>query len=181
MPFLTAAVVLVGVLCLINLLVSYGVIRRLREHAALLASRNGVVDDSMAPVGSTVAGFAAIASDGTAVDPTSFAVPTLVGFFAPGCPACEELLPAFLAIHATGVDADGRKVQRVLAVVTEGQTAPDYAARLSGSVPVVGGEQAQRMAAAFGVRGYPCVCVVDPGGVIAAVGTRLVSPLRVLV
>jgi hypothetical protein len=37
MPVLIGAVVVVGVLCLIDLLLTFGVIRRLREHTAMLA------------------------------------------------------------------------------------------------------------------------------------------------
>ena len=37
MPIVIAAVTIVGVLCVLDLLLTFGVIRRLREHTAMLA------------------------------------------------------------------------------------------------------------------------------------------------
>ena len=38
MPILIAAVVVVGCLCLLDLLLTFGVIRRLREHTSMLTA-----------------------------------------------------------------------------------------------------------------------------------------------
>ena len=72
MSFLVAAVVLVGLLGLANLLFAFGVIRRLREHTELL---NRLADTDaaavMLPAGRTVEDFAATTLDGVTVSSAS--------------------------------------------------------------------------------------------------------------
>jgi len=170
-PHLVAALVLVGALALLNLLLTYGLIRRLREQAALLTELAGGAgappDDGTHPAGSAVGPFRAEALDATVVDAAWFDRPTLVGFLSPGCAPCAELLPRFAEAAAT---------TRALAVVEPG---PDddgaYRAALAGRATVVAGEQARAVLGAFGVRAFPAVCRVDAAGVITATGTRLVD------
>ena len=57
----------------------------------------GTPDDGMAAIGSVVSEFAATTSDGTVLTPSSFIEPRLFGFFPPGCPPCDDLIPRFLA------------------------------------------------------------------------------------
>ncbi len=172
MPYVVAALVLVGGLALLNLLLTYGLIRRVREQAAVLNDLAGglapVPDSEMArPVGSPVPPFATEAVDGAPVDAAWFDRPTLVGFFSPGCRPCAELIPRFTAAAAT---------TRALAVV---EPAPvddgDYRAALAGHATVVAGERARAVVAAFGVSTFPAVCLVDAAGVITATGTELVD------
>lgn len=175
MPVLTTAVVVVGLLCLLDLVLTFGVIRRLREHTALLSDRapaSGGPDGGPA-IGSTVADFAAGTVDGAAVDRDWFTGQTVVGFFSPGCAPCDELRPSFIG-HAATVPG-GR--DRVLAVLNTFPDADDTAAavaELSRVARVVvepaGGDG---VASAFGVRGYPTLCVVDAAGRVTASGTTL--------
>jgi thiol-disulfide isomerase/thioredoxin len=171
-PYLVAALVLVGALALLNLLLTYGLIRRLREQAALLAELSGGLaagpgSDLARPVGSPVAPFRTETVDGAPLDAGWFDEPTLVGFFSPGCQPCAELLPRFTAAAAG---------TRALAVV---EPAPvddaGYRAALAGAATVVAGEAARAVIEAFGVRGFPTACLVDAGGVITATGTRVVD------
>jgi thiol-disulfide isomerase/thioredoxin len=171
-PYVVAALVLVGGLALLNLLLTYGLIRRVREQAAMLTALAGGLsappDGELGrPVGSRPEPFRAEAVDGTAVDLAWFDRPTLVGFFSPGCGSCAELLPRFAAAAAT---------TRALAVI---EPAPiddgDYRRALAGAATVVAGEPARAVVDAFGVLGFPTACLVDAAGVVTATGTRLVD------
>lgn len=172
MPYVVAALVLVGSLALLNLLLTFGLVRRVREQAGLLSDLAGGLtaapDGELArPVGSPVEPFRTEAVDGTPLDNAWFDRPTLVGFFSPGCESCAELIPRFVAAAAT---------TRALAVV---EPAPvddgDYRAALAGAATVVAGEPARAVVDAFGVLGFPTACLVDATGVVTATGTRLVD------
>ncbi len=180
MPVLTAAVVLIGVTCLMNLLLTYGVIRRLRRHSLLLSGPDAA-GAPVAAAGSVLGDFAATATDGTPVARSAFTEPTLVGFFSPGCRPCEELIPRFEAVvQGRAAVQEGVEVRRFLAVVSSGAREEAYIARLAALVPVVSGPEAAKVEKAFDVRGFPAVCVVGAGGVIMASGVQLLpQPVHV--
>ncbi|MFC8722409.1 TlpA disulfide reductase family protein [Kitasatospora sp. NPDC057198] len=147
---------LLAVLCLFNLVLTYGVVRRLRA-----LSRAGA--DSPATVSGRVDEFAVTAVDGTAVGRADLAPGTVLGFFSPGCPPCAALLPRFVgAVRTAGLPAAA-----VLAVVMPGEDpaeARKYARELAGVATVVVGEQARAVSAACGVQGFPAVCVIGADG-----------------
>src|SRR5690606_37070056 len=62
---LTAAVLLVGALCVLNLVLTVGVIRRLREHTELIQNmpRMQPPEQIMLPAGETVGPFTAVTED----------------------------------------------------------------------------------------------------------------------
>ncbi|MFC7545650.1 TlpA family protein disulfide reductase [Plantactinospora sp. GCM10030261] len=169
MPFLTAAVVLVGALGLVNLLLTLGLTRRMRQYGHLLdglepAERGA----STRPVGSDVSPFTATAVDGTVVGLDWFREPTLVGFFSPGCSACKDVLPGFVAAAAT---------KRALAVVEKGpEPADEYVEPLAKVATVLVDDQAHEAITAFAVRAFPAVCAVDSQGVITETGVQVARP-----
>lgn len=154
MPVLIAAVVLVGALCLLNLIFTLGVIRRLREHTALLS---GAGDPIMVKVGTEIDEFSSSTVDNEAVTCESLIDETVVAFFSPGCKPCEEKLPKFVA-HAAALPG-GR--QRVLAVVVgdADQTAP-LVTELRPVARVVVEDHAGPLASAFTVNAFPTVLSV---------------------
>src|SRR5688572_30384413 len=112
MGFLAVGLVMVTALSVFNLVLALRMARQLRGYAAVFAGlepaqRGG----STRPPGTAIGPFETTAVDGTAVDAGWFDGPTLVGFFSPGCPACRDLIPDFVAAAA------GR---RALAVVESG-------------------------------------------------------------
>jgi thiol-disulfide isomerase/thioredoxin len=158
MAYMISAVVLVGLVGLVNLVLTYGVIRRLRRHTELLSARPA------APplTASEVSAFSAITTDGAEVDATAAAKYSLIGFFSPGCQPCAELLPKFVA------RAEGRGAgENLLAVVMPGDEAAGYVERLAGVASAISGEDAKRVAAAFGVEGFPTLCRVATDGKIS--------------
>jgi thiol-disulfide isomerase/thioredoxin len=171
MEYVIASVVLVGMLCGVNLLLTFGVIRRLREHAELLAGSPRVVDnDPSVAVGSVVGEFSVTAADGDVVTRGSLDGGTVVGFFSPGCAPCEELLPRFVEYAAS--EGVGRRV--VAVVAASDAEAGEMAAQLAPVARVVvEGAFGGAVSTAFGVRGYPAVCVVGGDGTVIASGSTM--------
>src|ERR1700685_2078528 len=94
MAILAAAVTVIGVLCLTDLLLTFGVIRRLRSHSELLA---GYLTAGSAIVGLRTGRspepFSAVTTDGVAVNVSSGL--RLAAFFSSSCSACPEQVPPF--------------------------------------------------------------------------------------
>ena len=166
MPVLAAAVAVVAAICLLNLLLMFGVIRRLREVDRRLAEagsdrRRRLVSGS--PIGS----FTATATDGRAISTAALAPRTVVGFFSPACGPCLEELPRFVDF-ASGVSG-GR--DQVLAVVCgPWQDAVPLAAQLESVARVVIEETGGEVAGAFGTLAFPSIFVTDDEGKIHASG-----------
>jgi len=175
MAYLTAAVIIVGVLCALDLVLTLGVIRRLRDHAERLSTVAEGRDahpepDIMTPKGATVGGFSAVTVDGDAVALELIDGPTLVGFFTPGCEPCKEQLPQFVARAA---EMPGGRARVLAAVIGEGEVADEYAATLSTVARVVLEPTRGALTKAFGVDGFPAVALVDEHGVVLDSGYRV--------
>jgi len=169
MPYLVVAVVAVGLLGLVNLMLLTAVLKRLRTQSP--GHHPSPFDEPMAPVGTRVAPFAASTVEGAAWSRESLTGDTLVGFFSPGCPACEDLLPEFVTYAASfpgGAD-------RVVAVVEAlPEDAGRYVALLEPVARVVTDPPGRAVVApAFGVRAFPGVVIVDATGRVTAGGASI--------
>jgi hypothetical protein len=173
---LTAAVVVVGALCLLDLLLTFGVIRRLQTHTGhldqlLKGSQSG---GGFPPVGAPIDEFAAVATDGEPVGLARLTDATVVAFFSPGCAPCREKLPVFVAEMPR---RGGR--EQILAVVSGpgGKSArPGEAIEMADALArvarvIVDGDQA--VAKAFHMNAFPGFCVVDGTGTVLASGSNL--------
>jgi thiol-disulfide isomerase/thioredoxin len=171
MPYLLAAVVLLGTMTGVNLLLLLGVIRRLRTHTAMLAAGSGgpAAGTDLLPAGERIARFEAVAVDGEPVGRDTLTGDTLVGFMKPACGPCEERMPEFLRLAAA--TPGGR--ERVLAVVagTAEEAAP-LLAQLSPVARVVVELFDGPVTRAFGVHGYPTYYLVDGAGTVRSGGYR---------
>ena len=141
MFYLAAAVTFVGALCLFDLVLSLGIIRRLREQNATLerlATGAGGETQGLTTVrvGDVVGEFAATTTAGRAVERDAGSAgqrrERLVAFLSPGCGPCEEQLPAL-------IDYAASNQREVLAVVAAGVAAkPEtYVSRLAPVADVV--------------------------------------------
>lgn len=161
MAILTAAVVLVGVLVLFDLLLTLGLVKRVRAHAELLdklvnARPDTQLEPGRLPPGSVVGEFAATTSDGLEVSRASFTDGAVLGFFSTWCDTCAEQLPGFLAY----AEPYGR--ERVLAVVHGGEAElPGLIAKLSKVAQVVVEPDHGPIAKAVGVDAMPTMAVID--------------------
>ena len=176
MVVLTAAVVLVGALCLLDLLLTLGVTRRLREHATRLeqlahhGAHDDIVTDDAAAAGSLpapgtpVGPFSATTVDGEPVSADGLADHTVVIFLAPECAACRDKVPGLVSWAA------GHGRERTLVIVDgQGMDPADMVGPLEPVARVVVVETVERsLFDAFGVNAFPSFCVVADGRVVAA-------------
>lgn len=170
MLFLTAAVVLVGALCLIDLLLTFGVIRRLREHTTTLEDLVQRGPTGGQPVAGTVArqdvpvgAFTAWTVDGELLSSDHLASNTVVVFLAPECDTCREQVPELVRWAA---DQDR---ERTLIVLDGQVTDPaDLVAALNPVARVIVETAGTPVTEAFGATAFPSFCVVDGGKVTAA-------------
>jgi hypothetical protein len=172
MPYLVGAVVLVGAVAVLNLLLTYGVIRRLREHTNLLSGDAGAEPTPALETGERVGPFQAVTVDGREITERSLLAGTVVAFFTPGCLPCKERLPEFAEFARQDGDRD-----RFLAVlVTDDGQESDGAARayqLDTVAHLVLASRESAVTKAFGVRGYPSIVTIGPDRQVTASGTRL--------
>jgi thiol-disulfide isomerase/thioredoxin len=164
---LAAGVVIVGVIAVLNLLLTFGVIRRLREHTDLLASGAGASRGvpTMIGVGESIAPFRTTGVDGSLVSSDRFGGPTLVGVFAPGCEACEEKLPVFVK-HASSFPG-GRENVLALVVASDDVEAAPYVDVLVDVAVIVQESQNGPISEALSITGYPVFAYME-GGVVRA-------------
>jgi hypothetical protein len=159
MRYLDAAVILLGVLCLVNLLVMVGILRRMRAAA----------DWHPGPLftlgpGSAVGEFSVITTTDEPVSNDTLA--GMVGFFSAGCEACHELLPAFLE------RAREMEREKVLAVAGAGDEETVRALAPVARV-VVAGLDGGPLARAFQNTWTPALYMVGDDHRVVAVGTRM--------
>lgn len=175
MGYLTALVTLFCLLGIVNLLLTIGVVRRLRaQHSGQSRSAPAGGDPfkgSMLSVGESVGSFAVPDIEGKPLTRDSLREGMLVAFLSPGCLPCEELLPAVVAQARTaGPD-------RVLAVVVmdegNGSRPDDFVAALSPVARVAVTRLDGDLARAFDLQGMPTGVRMGPDGRIAATGRAL--------
>jgi thiol-disulfide isomerase/thioredoxin len=167
MPYLVTAVIIVGVLCLLDLLLTFAVVRRLRETGERLATLESVMSPPIRRAGEAVGAFAATTVDGHVVSEHDISPGTLVGFLSPGCAGCAVQLPEFLEVaraHPAGPAG-------ILAVVVGDQAGSaeyvDVLAPLARVVVVPLGHDVEK---AFAVQSFPAFAVVGRGGVVQVSG-----------
>lgn len=171
MAYVVAGLIVVFVLCAFDLVLTLGVVRRLREHTELLG-KVSIRESSQEtlPVGATVAPFNAITVDGQPISREMLETPTVVGLVSASCDSCQEQLPRFLEYAA----AMPRGRAQVLAIVVgSGRDADETARRLASVARVVMEEPFGRVAAAFGATLFPAAYVIEEGYVVAASAKQL--------
>ncbi|MEO3748742.1 hypothetical protein [Plantactinospora sp. B5E13] len=175
----TAATVTLTAICVLNLVLTLGMVRRLNrltppvgagDAAAPAGARPADAAPSVAgpglpAPGTKVRDFTAVTTDGTTLGRAELTGRGLVAFFLTGCTSCHHLLPEFVAY----ADSFPGGRERVLAVVVTGKGGPDdLVRRLSPvarvTIEPVGGP----VSTAFGVDGFPVFSVLQDHVVIAA-------------
>lgn len=165
MPILITAVVVVGCLCLLDLLLTFGVIRRLREHTSMLTGTGSEPPPIGLATGGAPGTFSAVATSGEEVSGTAGL--EMVAFFSSWCSICPERVPPFveyLSRHHIGRNS-------VLAVVAaDSGTTPPYLDRLAAAALVCVEPTGGEIATAFQVKGFPAFFLLDVDGVVAVNG-----------
>ncbi|WP_431915442.1 TlpA disulfide reductase family protein [Nonomuraea jabiensis] len=166
MTVLAVAVVLVAALCLLDLLLTFGVIRRLKQHTAHLEDllQRGYIGRDILPVGSRIGEFEAVTADGRIVSGGTLTGNTVVAFFSTECQPCKDALPGF-------VEAARETPGQVLAVVAgDAERATEMVERLTPVSLVVVEEMGGPVSLAFEANAFPGYCVVDAEGYVIATG-----------
>ncbi|GIH78031.1 TlpA disulfide reductase family protein [Planobispora longispora] len=160
---MSGLVVLVGALALLNLLLTFGVIRRLREHTELLAGRAPASspEPPSLPVGLRVSAFRGATTGGEPLTHESWSGDTLVAFISPDCSPCQERMPSL--IETARLWPGGRQATMAV-VIAEPDAAAEYAELLSPVARVAVEPPGGPIAAAFGVAAFPLFGVVDRSG-----------------
>ncbi|EXG82763.1 TlpA family protein disulfide reductase [Cryptosporangium arvum] len=161
MAYVVAALVVTNVLTLLNLLLLFGVIRRLREQQnnPVPPGRPG---PASLPVGTPIEAFTTTDTDGRTLARDALPDGAVVAFFSPGCAPCEVLRPKFVA-HAES--RPGGRDGVVAVVVGPPSETAEYVSLLAPVARVVVEEPGQGVvAAAFAVTGYPAVFQLDGEG-----------------
>jgi hypothetical protein len=175
---LVAVVVVLSIVTGLNLLLTFGVIRRLRLHSEVLRTGgSGAVSDAdiMLPVGARPAPFAPATT--TAGEPLAHddLRGVLVGFFSHDCDGCRRQLPEFVTL----VGSLGP--ERVVAVVVDGDANANRAilAALEPVARVVTEAHGGPLQRAFAVQGFPAMGVLDADGRVTR-ATMAVTDLPVV-
>lgn len=162
MPIMIAAVTVVGVACLLDLLLTFGVIRRLREHTEMLTGPGGAAKPPAGlSAGELPGAFAAVTTDGVPVPGTTGL--RVVAFFASWCTVCPGRVPPFADyLRAHGVNRDS-----VLVVsVGPDDAPPPHLAELADLAQVCAERDNGEIAKAFKVTGFPTLYLLDAGGAV---------------
>ncbi|WP_328989056.1 hypothetical protein OG394_22785 [Kribbella sp. NBC_01245] len=170
-----ALAILAGLLTVLNLALTVGVIRRLREHTELFEARGNVkppVVPVMALAGERSKPFTSVTTDGVQVTEADLTGGlTLVAAMAYGCSSCEERRPDFVAMARRF--PGGR--DRVLAVFVGGED--DLSAERAMLEPVsrlVFQENTHEgITEALNVSGYPAFAILDADGTVLTSGTKV--------
>lgn len=156
MPYIIAAVSLLATLCVLNLLLTIGVIRRLREITTAAPP-----PDLTLGVGATIGDFRTTTTNGERITEESWGTRFVVAFLSPDCTPCRERLPDFLAHASTS------PLPSLAVVLGEAREAAEMVAALERVCPVVVERYDGPISSAFRVRGTPAFVVVEGKKVVA--------------
>jgi hypothetical protein len=172
MPYVVAGVLLVGTLCILDMLMTFAVLRRLRDHStrfAMLSFAEKLGDTGylerfenrpLPEFSVTTTEKAGLSSKAMAGRSWS------IGFFSAGCAPCHEQAPAFGAL---GTDA-------ALAVVTgTGKDAAELLDRLPGEAVAVAGADATVLADLLDITMFPTFLELDDAGRILKAEATIVK------
>ncbi|MGW6914672.1 TlpA family protein disulfide reductase [Kitasatospora sp. NPDC054939] len=144
-------VLVVGMVCCLNTLLTIGVVKRLREHSELLARRGGPTESDV-PVGLEVGEFAAVTLEGEELGREDLADDCLVAFFMHDCSPCQEKMPRF-AEYARRLP--GGRDQTFVVVAEDDGREREFAAALAPVARVVVTDGMGPVAGAFKVSSFP--------------------------
>ncbi|MGC4895992.1 TlpA disulfide reductase family protein [Micromonospora sp. DT31] len=170
MIYVVAGLILVGTITVLNLLLTFAVIRRLRANAAATASGSGSDFTGAVPAaGERPDTFVARDLDGAVLDDEANPA-TLVGFFSTGCEACVEQLPTFVR-HAA--DSPGGRARTVAVVQGDETQADSFLRELTPVARVVLESGSSPVSTAFRIGAFPSWVLLDTDGAVRDSGVGL--------
>ncbi len=171
MPYVVAAVVLVGAVSLLNLVLTTAIIRRMRVYEEEQSRLSGSPDPipyhllgGLLP-GASLPSFAGTAADGREVtDGDLRGRRAVVAFLSTDCPGCLQQAPQLAAVETEILGADGVSV----AVVVEGNQPADALTAALGPTVLVyePGDNSGPLTQAFEVKRFPTFFILDAAGTV---------------
>jgi thiol-disulfide isomerase/thioredoxin len=176
MSYLAAAVVVLGALCLLNLGLTFVLIRRVSGKFAQPGRSVGYhVPPPLLSPGSQAPDFAVTTVSGETRSRGGITGSrSLLGFFSPSCPPCQKAIPEFVN-YASTISGGPPQVLAVVSGEADGP-AESYVRELQEVASVVIEPRRGPAATAFEVSGYPCFYVLDEEGRVE-VGARSMQAL----
>jgi hypothetical protein len=166
MWLVTAAVVVFGTLTTLNLILTLGVIRRLREQSERLATvDSGQSIEPMIAPGQTPADFTATTIDGEVITRDDVTGARLIAFVSPTCDACAVQIPMLLDRAAS---MPGGRDNVVVVVVGKGDGVVQYAEQFRAVAHVVAETATGPVTRAFEAGGFPAFGLLDADGRLVA-------------
>lgn len=159
MAVLVTALISVGVVCALDLVLTLGVIKRLRDHTEQLAKAAGVGRAPIIDVGEEVGEFSTATVDGERLNREALVDETLVAFFSPTCEPCKAKLPKFRE-YAAALPGGSRRVLAI--VVGDEEESAAFVSDLSPVARVVVETHEGALSTAFKAQAYPTVLTVAP-------------------
>ncbi|MQA95418.1 MAG: redoxin family protein [Streptosporangiales bacterium] len=158
--------------CLLDLVLTLGVIRRLRRHTELISNlSSGMRPYAILAEGETAGPFETVATTGEPVSRDRLSGRTLVGAFAPHCPACEEKLPAFVDFAKTFPGGRDQVIAVVVGSENEAEAHREQlepVARVVIEPPMTG-----EIGTALALNSFPAFGVLDQSGTVVTSGMEL--------
>jgi thiol-disulfide isomerase/thioredoxin len=173
LPVVAALALLALAVCLLDLVLTLGVIGRLRQLTELISTlpSGGRRPDAILAEGETAAPFDAVATTGEPVSRDRLSDRTLVGAFAPHCPACDEKLPAFVDFAKM---FPGGRDQVIAVVVGPEDEAEPYCEQLEPVARVViEPPMTGEVGKALALNSFPAFGVLDHSGTVVSSGVDL--------
>lgn len=168
----TAALAVVGALCLTNIALTLAVIRRLNEQGRLLTepgrapAARGYPPPLEVEPGTRVGDFAVTTLDGEPVSREGLRGATLMAFLAPGCQSCEHSLPEFVS---RAESAPGGRDGVLAVVLGKGPGRDEMCAELAPVARILTeDEEGGPLVQAFGVGALPAFAVLADDVVVAS-------------
>ncbi|TDD74799.1 hypothetical protein E1293_29160 [Actinomadura darangshiensis] len=175
MPVVAVLAALALAVCLLDLVLTLGVIGRLRRHTELISNlTSGGRPYALHPEGGTAGPFETVATTGEPLSRDRLSGRTLVGAFAPHCPACEEKLPAFVEYARA---FPGGRDQVIAVVVGAESEAGAYRERLEPVARVVIEQPVTgEIGTALALNAFPGFGVLDRSGTVLDEDVELTRP-----
>jgi hypothetical protein len=168
MTLITIGLILLAAAVALNITLTVGIVRRLREHTAQLTDLRN--PDAVMAAPDTVTGeFSAETLDGQWLSERDWQGLTLVGFLSPTCAACHARLDGF--VERAQQMPGGR--EQVLAVIVGTEGTDEQVAKVAPVARTVVEAPQGPLAKAFSVKGFPAFALVDESRRIVASGYDL--------